>query len=275
MSDFEYLQNVAVGQYLPLGSWLHQRDPRAKLLGFTLMVIALTLTVQLKGLLIGIASAFILMAFSKIPARYVLRGLLTPLPFLLILIIIQLFITPHVSSTNPIIKIWEIEVFSEGVLAGMRLFLRFCALVILLTISSATLSTLEMIHGLDLLFAPIKRLRIRSRGTAAMAVQITMRFIPFLAINAEKIAKAQASRGAEWGIKKGNFIKKIKQVLPLIIPLFSNSLKQSETLADAMLARGYSGDAQRTSMVEYRFAARDYIFLLVMTAASAMIILVR
>lgn len=274
MSDFEYLQKVTVGQYLPLGSWLHLRDPRAKMLGFTLMVIALTLTVQLKGLLIGIAAAFILMAFSKIPARYVLRGLLTPLPFLLILVIIQLFITPHVSSTNPIIKIWEIEVFSEGVLAGMRLFLRFCALVILLTITSATLSTLEMIHGLDLLFAPITRLGIRS-GAVAMAVQITMRFIPFLAINAEKIAKAQASRGAEWGIKKGNFLKKIKQVLPLIIPLFSNSLKQSETLADAMLARGYISGAQRTSMMEFRFTAWDYIFLLVMVAGSASIILVR
>src|SRR4030065_857822 len=147
------------------------------------------------------------MAFSKIPARYFLRGVLTPLPFLLILVIIQLFITPHVSSTNPIIKIWEIEVFSEGVLAGMRLFLRFCALVILLTISSATLSTLEMIHGLDLLFVPIKKLGFRSSGTVAMAVQITMRFIPFLAINAERIAKAQASRGAEWGIRKGNFLK--------------------------------------------------------------------
>jgi len=270
MSDFEYLQKVTIGQYLPLGSWLHKRDPRAKLVGFTLLIIALTLSTHISGLLVGMAVALLLLILSKTPWRYALRGLLAPLPFLLILAAIQLFITPHPISSVPLVRILEAEIYPEGILAGIRLLMRFCILVILLTISSATLSTLEMIHGLDLLFKPLKSLGFQT-GSAAMAIQIMLRFIPFLAINAEKIAKAQASRGAEWGTGNGNLIKRVRQIFPLIIPLFNNSLRQAETLADAMLARGYAGNTQRTSMVEYRISIWDWIFLLIVILVSVLI----
>ena len=56
------------------------------------------------------------------------------------------------------IKIIGFGIYSEGIMAGIRLLVRFCILVILLTISSATLSTLEIIHGLDLLLKPLKNL---------------------------------------------------------------------------------------------------------------------
>ena len=274
MSDFEYLQKVTVGQYLPLGSWVHQRDPRVKLVGYAVLIIALTLTAHLNGLLIGIAAAFLLLILSKTPMRYALRGLFTPLPFLLILAVLQLFITPHSILPTPLIKILGAGIYPEGILAGIRLLVRFCILVILLTVSSATLSTLEIIHGLELLFKPLKIIGLRT-GTAAMAVQITLRFIPFLAINAEKIAKAQASRGADWGVRKGNLFKRVRQIFPLLIPLFNNSLKQAETLADAMLARGYAGHAKRTSMVEYQISIRDWVFLLILVSVSVLIILIK
>ena len=274
MSNFEYLQKVSIGQYFPLGSWLHKRDPRVKLVGFLFLIIALTLSMQIQGLLIGAGFIFLLMIISKIPWRYVLKGLLTPLPFLLILSVIQLFITPHPTASLPLVRMIGLNIYSEGIMAGIRLLVRFCDLVILLTISSATLSTLEMIHGLELLLQPLRNLGIQS-GNTAMALQITMRFIPFLALNAEKIAKAQASRGAEWGVKRGNLIKRVGQFFPLIIPLFNNSLRQAETLADAMLARGYAGDTKRTSMTEYRIVFEDWVFLLLTTFISLSIILVK
>ena len=274
MSNFEYLQKVSVGQYFPLGSWLHKRDPRVKLVGYSFLIVALTLLLNIKGLLIGSAAVLLLLIISKTPWRYALRGLLTPLPFLMILAAIQLFITPHLVSSIPLVKIFGFGIYPEGITAGIRLLVRFCILVTLLTVSSATLSTLETIHGLDLLFAPLRRLGIRT-GSSAMAIQITMRFIPFLAINAEKIAKAQASRGAEWGVKRGNLIKRVRQFFPLIIPLFNNSLRQAETLADAMLARGYTGNTKRTSLVEYRISIQDSIFFLLMVFVSVAILLVK
>jgi energy-coupling factor transport system permease protein len=274
MSNFEYLQKISVGQYFPLDSWVHRLDPRAKLTGFAFLIISLTLSTHLIGLLIGTGVVLLLLAISKTPWRYALRGLLAPLPFLMILAAIQLFITPHVISSIPLARIFGVGIYLEGILAGIRLLMRFCILVILLTISSATLSTLEMIHGLDLLFQPLQRLGFQT-GSTAMAVQITMRFIPFLAINAEKIAKAQASRGAEWGVKRGNLIKRVRQFFPLIIPLFNNSLMQAEILADAMLARGYAGKTKRTGMIEYQISIQDWIFILMMLLISAVILLIK
>jgi energy-coupling factor transport system permease protein len=147
-------------------------------------------------------------------------------------------------------------------------------LVAFLTVSSVTLSTLEIIHGLELLLKPLKLLGLQI-GSAIMAVQITLMFIPFLAINAEKIAKAQASRGAEWGNRKGNLFKRIRQIFPLLIPLFINSLKQAETLADAMLARGFTGNGLRTSMVEYQISIWDWMFLILLATVSVLVILIK
>jgi energy-coupling factor transport system permease protein len=274
MSNFEYLQKVTVGQYFPLGSWLHKRDPRLKLVGFSFLIFALTLANNINGLLIGMGVVILLLKISKTPWRYALRGLLTPLPFLMFLAAIQLFITPHVISSFPLVRILGVGIYQEGILAGIRLLVRFCILVILLTISGTTLSTLEMIHGLDLLVKPFRSLGFQT-GSFAMAVQITMRFIPFLAINAEKIAKAQASRGAEWGEKRGNLIKRVRQVFPLIIPLFNNSLHQAETLADAMLARGFAVNTKRTSMIEYQISIQDWIFLFMMILVSMLILLIK
>jgi energy-coupling factor transport system permease protein len=245
-----------------------------KLVGFSILIVALTLSMQLKGLLIGAGFILLLMLISRTPWHYVLMGLLTPLPFLLILAAIQLFITPHSISSLPFVKINGFGIYSEGIMAGIRLLVRFCNLVILLTISSATISTLEIIHGLDLLIKPLRNLGFQT-GNSAMALQITMRFIPFLALNAEKIAKAQASRGAEWGVKRGNLLKRIGQFFPLIIPLFNNSLRQAETLADAMLARGFEGNTKRTSMIEYRITFEDWIFLLMMILISLVILFIK
>lgn len=274
MSNFEYLQKVTIGQYVPLGSWLHKRDPRIKLVSFSFLIIALTLSTQIKGLLIGAGFILLLMVISRTSWSYLLKGLSAPLPFLLILSVIQLFITPHPISSVPYIKIIGFGIFTEGIMAGIRVIVRFCILVILLTISSATISTLEMIHGLDLLLKPIRNLGFQT-GNLAMTLQITMRFIPFLALNAEKIAKAQASRGAEWGVKRGNLFKRIGQFFPLIIPLFNNSLRQAETLADAMLARGFAGNTKRTSMIEYQISFEDWIFLLIMIIISIIILLIK
>ncbi len=274
MSDFEYLQKVSFGQYFPLDSWVHKRDPRMKLVGFSFLIIALTLSIQIWGLLFGTGIVLLLMIISRTPWRYVLKGLSTPLLFLLILAIIQIFISPHPNNALPYARIIGFSLYAEGFMAGIRLLVRFCSLIILLTISSATLSTLEMIHGLELLLKPFRNIGLQS-GNLAMIVQITMRFIPFLAINAEKIAKAQASRGAEWGVKRGNLLKRVGQVFPLIIPLFNNSLQQAETLADAMLARGYAGNTKRTSMIEYRINLEDWAFLLVMAIISLIILLIK
>ena len=138
--------------------------------------------------------------------------------------------------------------------------MKFAGLIMLFFISSASISTLELIHGLDLLFKPLTKLGIQTQS-ASMTLQITFRFIPFLAISAERIAKSQASRGAEWGSGKMTLVKRVRQVIPLLIPLFNSSLRQAETLADAMLARGFENTSSRSGLREYTFTWLDAAFL--------------
>lgn len=271
MSDFEYLQNLSMGQYMPIKSFIHHRDPRAKLISAALLIISLTLSNSMIGVGFGLIAAFLLLIFSRVPPKYSLRSLLHPLPFLFLLAVLQVFITPYPINAEPILQIFGIQIFIEGLRAAVLLLVRFCGLIVLLSIFSASLSTLELIHGLDMLFKPLNRIGLKT-DAAAMTVQITLRFVPFLAINAERIAKSQASRGAEWGSGKMNLVKRVRQIVPLLIPLFNNSLRQAETLADAMLARGYESSHQRSGMTEYLFNWLDAVFLFCSSIAAYLIL---
>ena len=268
MSQFEYLNRVSIGQYLPLNSFVHQRNPAIKLVSFTFLILSIALTRQLNGLLFSIAILLLLLALSKTPFKYVWRGILTPLPFILILSILQLFLASHRSQELPLFSLWIFSITTSGIRFAISMCLRFIALVILLSISSATLSTLEMVYGLDILSRPLKIFRINT-SSAAMVVQIMLRFIPILALNAEKIAKSQASRGALWDASsKGSLFNRARQLLPLIIPLFSISLQQADTLANAMLARAYGSNIKRTGLYQYQLGLLDGFSLLMVILIS-------
>lgn len=103
--------------------------------------------------------------------------------------------------------------------------------------------------------------------------QVTLRFLPLLALEAERIAKAQASRGAEWGTGKTGILRRVRQALPLLVPLFLNSLQRAEALALAMEARGYHGGKGRTSMIELRFRVADATALVIASALGVLIVM--
>jgi energy-coupling factor transport system permease protein len=272
MNQFEYLARISFGQYLPTGSFIHRLDPRAKLVGYFLLIMAISLSKQTAGLLTAIFLILALLIFSKVSLKYALQGLLPPPPFLMILAILQLFITPHPTGDRIIFSWWILVISITSIRYAILLILRFTSLILLLTLVSVTLSTLEIIHGLDALLKPLNKIGIHT-DSAAMVVQIMLRFIPFLAINAEKIAKSQASRGAEWDDPKGGIFQRVRYILPLIIPLFIISLHQADTLANAMLARGYGSSSIRTGLHEYKFKWKDLIFILFCGCAAFLILL--
>jgi energy-coupling factor transport system permease protein len=105
-----------------------------------------------------------------------------------------------------------------------------------------------------------------------MVMQITLRFVPLLTQTAERIAKAQASRGAEWGGKTKGVINRVKQILPLVVPLFVISLRRAENLALAMDARAYGYLDYRTSMVEMKFTFTDALAVILNLIVSLMIL---
>jgi energy-coupling factor transport system permease protein len=107
-----------------------------------------------------------------------------------------------------------------------------------------------------------------------MSIQVMLRFIPFLAQAAERIAKAQASRGADWGTRQGGLLSRVRQAFPVIIPLFLTGLKKAENLALAMEARGYGSPGKRTSMVEMKFGWKDGLAVILAGLLAAGVILI-
>lgn len=273
MHNFEFLRMVNIGQYLPLQSTLHRLDPRARIIIYLLIIMAATFTTSALGL--GIALAVILagLGLGRIPLRFALRGLLPPLPFLLVLAVLQVFLAPRPETAVPLVQVWFIDVYLAGLISAGMLLLRFSVLILGLGLASYTLSTSEMIHGMESLLSPLARLGIPTHNLV-MVMQVTIRFIPFLAQTAERIAKAQASRGAEWGTGSRNLLVRVRQVIPLILPLFLTSLTRAETMALAMDARGYDTISRRTSMVVMHFTWKDSVAILLGLLAGAAILFV-
>ncbi len=261
MNQFDFLQKATIGQYIPTESLLHRMDPRAKIIGLGLLLFAVTFSSSRIGILIGLAAAIIGLLAAKIPIQFALKGLIPPLPFLLLIALIQILLMPG-GGEQILFSVGPLKVYLANVLTSLLMILRFCVLILLLSLMTFCISSSELIHGLQQILSPLHRLRIPTMDLI-MVIQITLRFLPFLAQSAEKIAKAQASRGAEWGTKNRGLISRIRQIIPLIIPLFLTSLKRAETMALAMDARAYGFKPYRTSMFEYAFRLRDGVFLLV------------
>ncbi|GAP09858.1 ABC-type cobalt transport system, permease component CbiQ [Bellilinea caldifistulae] len=272
MHNFEFLRMVNIGQYLPLNSLLHRLDARARIILYLVILMAATFTAQPAGLFLALLIVLVLLRIGRIPLNFALRGLLPPLPFLLILAVLQVFVSIRPPSALPLFEFGILKIYASGLVSAGMLLLRFCVLILTLSLSSFTLSTSEMIHGLESLLSPFSRLGLPTHDLV-MVLQVTIRFIPFLAMAAERIAKAQASRGAEWGVRKGNIFQRVRQVIPLIVPLFLTSLRRAETMALAMDARAYGSTPQRTSMYTMQFQFKDAVAI-IFGAVSATAILI-
>jgi energy-coupling factor transport system permease protein len=133
------------------------------------------------------------------------------------------------------------------------MFVRTLSLMTLVGLFTSVTSEGESVHGIEDLLAPIERLgrsAARSAHRLALAVGIALRFVPIIVGELESIAKAQASRGADFGSGRGGPIAKARAYLPLFVPVTVRALERAELLAEAMEARGYTGEG-RTRLASY------------------------
>ncbi len=104
-------------------------------------------------------------------------------------------------------------------------------------------------------------------------ISISLRFIPTLMDELEKISKAQASRGVDF--KTGSWKSRIYAVIPLLVPLFISAFKRAENLAIAMEARGYRGDVGRTKLRKLQMTKLDYMAIFVVLALAGLFFWIR
>ena len=271
MSEFEFLRSMPFGPYLPVDSPLHRLDPRARILMTLALVGVLTVAPRPLGLAFGLAVILIGYRLARAPIGPLLRGWWSALPFLLILAVLQVLLRGG-PDENILFQWGWLRISSADLLVGLTLLLRFSALMAVLGLAAASLSESEVTHGLDSLLKPLANIGVPVQDFVMM-VQVTMRFFPLLAQIAERIAKAQASRGADWTPAGWNPIRRARQVAPLIVPLFVTSLRRAENMALAMDARGYGSGPIRTSMIVLNFRWVDWLALVVTVGAAALVII--
>lgn len=257
-TEFELLGRVTIGQYLPTGSALHHLDPRAKLLMCLLLVILVVACDSLTGMLVLFTAILVGLACARIPLRFALSGLRPMLPYLLLLALLQVFAIPQYTANATVLWRWTILTITDrSLMAGILLIARFSIMVLGLSLFSFTITTTELTHGIEHLLRPWQKVGVPAHEFA-LTINIALRFLPILAEEAERLMKAQASRGADFGQGQRNFIQRTRKMLPLLVPLFLVSLRKAERLIEAMEARCYLGGKGRTHLIRLQSHRTDY-----------------
>ncbi|WP_045516992.1 energy-coupling factor transporter transmembrane component T family protein [Neobacillus niacini] len=263
-SEFELSRNITIGQYVPTGSYIHRLDPRIKLLVFTILVLAIALNTSYLGNALGLLLSIYLFWASKIPISYGLSGIKPAIPFIIILAVLQLIFQGNVFSGGTLFfEYGFILITSESIRLVIVSAVRFVEIILLSSVLTLSTSTTELTHAIQSLLSPLKKIKFPVHELS-LIITIAIRFVPTFAIEMEKMMKAQASRGADFGSGEWwRIIQRTKDMLPIIIPLFNIALSRAEDLILAMESRCYTPGNDRSAYSVYKALGRDYLVLFI------------
>ena len=251
------LRDITIGQYYQADSMIHKLDPRVKLVGTIVFIVSLFLYDNALGYLCAAAFLIAVIQASRVPFKFMVKGMKAILFLLLLTVVFNLFLTPG----EPLISIWKLTITREGLKAAVLLAVRLVFLIIGSSIMTLTTTPNNLTDGMERLMRPLKVLRLPVHEVAMM-MSIALRFIPILLEETDKIMKAQIARGADF--ESGNLIKKAKAMVPLLVPLFISAFRRANDLAMAMEARCYRGGDGRTKMKPLIYQKRDRLAYLVL-----------
>lgn len=246
------IRDITIGQYYAVDSPIHRLDPRVKLMGTLLYIVGLFLAKGVVGYLLGGLFLALVIYLSKVPFRYMVRGLKAVVLLLLLSVSFNIFLT----KGTPILQITKnIAITWEGLRMAVRMAVRLVMLIIGSTIMTLTTTPNDLTDGLEKGLGFLKVIKVPVHEIAMM-MSIALRFIPILIEETDKIMKAQIARGADF--ESGNLIQKVKNMVPLLVPLFISAFRRAGDLAMAMEARCYHGGEGRTKMKPLIYKKQDY-----------------
>ncbi|MCG7408127.1 energy-coupling factor transporter transmembrane protein EcfT [Paenibacillus sp. ACRRX] len=259
---------MIMGRYVAAQSWVHQLDPRAKLTAMVLFLIAVICADYSLELAVITAFSLVILMTSSIPLRRYGRA---SKPLWPLMAFMFLFYVLFEHSGDVWLSIGSFTVTSEGVLLGVYAVWRMLLLVCFTSILTFTTTPIELNLGLEAVLKPLKLIGV-SPQQWTMMITIALRFIPTIFEEANKILKAQASRGADYEDLK--LKEKGKLVVTLLVPVTVGAFRRAEDLVMAMESRGYVLDAKRTSLRYLTWQGTDTLFILLFIVLTAgMIIL--
>lgn len=225
---FEYRRGISV---------IHKIDPRSKLI---YVILFTALTVYFTNplvLLLVLSSSFPIVLISKIANRWIqsIKGSLIFIAFIFVF--------------NFIGVVWATGSIWGAVVSGISMSIRFIALISIFSVFFLTTSPEDLTQSMVQMKIPYDY---------ALTFNMAMRFVPTLSREAQIIMDAQKSRGLE--MEKGNLIQRIRNYIPVLIPLIVSSFRRAELVADAMESRAFGASKKRSTLYVLKMENRDVLF---------------
>ncbi|MDO5015345.1 MAG: energy-coupling factor transporter transmembrane component T [Clostridia bacterium] len=260
------LRDMTIGQYLPGDSVIHNLDSRTKFLSSILFITLLFFCKNFYSLGICFAALLIYILLSKISIKYIYRAFKPVIMIVAITAIINLFFT----NTGKVLFSWHfIKITDQGLFTALFYSIRIILIVLASVMLTYTTTPTMITYAIERLFST--KYTYKGVHTFAMMMTIALRFIPILTDEFIKITDAQKSRGASFDT--GSLTKRIKALIPVLIPLFFTSFKRATDLAFAMECRCYKGAEGRTRYKITHFSKKD-LFVFVGFVFTAILVFV-
>ena len=249
---------IRFGSYYPVDSFVHRLDPRAKILAMLAFMVGIFMVNKFSVFAVVYLAGFVMLKTARIPLSKALRSVRGLVILLLFTSLINMFFTPGEQV------LWEaglLRLTVEGLERSGLMLLRLVALVSFSGLLTFTTTPIELSDALESLLSPLRRFGAPVHEFAMM-MTIALRFIPVLLEEADKIVKAQRSRGGDF--RSGSLRRRLNSIIAVVVPLLYNALQRADDLAIAMEARAYVGGEGRVSLRELRWRAMDTLALVVM-----------
>ena len=245
------LKDITLGQFFPGSSFIHRLDPRTKLIMLVVYIVALFVAVSWISYAVIFFFLALCVVVSRIPLKNLLRGMKPLLIILILTGLLNLFLT---DGKTVWLQFWVITITKEGVVRAVLMLARIMMLVSGTFLLTYTTSPIALTDGLESLLSPLKKIKLPVHELSMMMC-IALRFIPTLIEETDKIMSAQKARGADF--ETGNILKRVKALVPILIPLFIGAFRRADELATAMECRCYHGGEGRTKMKLLRYSRWD------------------
>jgi energy-coupling factor transport system permease protein len=262
------LTDIMLGQYFPGASFIHLLDPRTKIISTILFISSIFLAETYQAYAILAIFIGIIIALAGIPLSMILRSL-KPLWMIIVLtLLIHIFTTPGAI----LYKVGPFAATQEGIRQGLFMTIRLIFLIIVSSLLTFTTSPIALTDGIERLLKPFKKIGLPAHELAMM-MTIALRFIPTLLEETDRIMKAQMARGADF--TSGNLLRRARNMIPLLVPLFISAFRRADELATAMEARCYRGGDHRTRMKQLQISSLDWLAYGILCIIIGALIVVR
>jgi len=225
-------------------STIHILDPRSKFIYTILFTVLTVYFVNPLVLLLVFLSSVPMVMVADVGKNWLrsIRGSLFFIAFIFIFNLIGIF--------------WTTGSVADALIMSISMSLRFMALISIFSVFFLTTSPEDLTQSMVQLKIPYDY---------ALTFNMAMRFVPTLSREAQIIMDAQRSRGLE--LEKGNIFQRVRNYVPILIPLIISSFRRAELVADAMESRAFGAAKRRTSLYVLTMGRRDILFILFSVAA--------